>query len=51
MAPAAVINFAAESHVDRSLFTGIPFVMANTVGVQVLLEASRPYVQKRVKYL
>ncbi len=47
-APAAVINFAAESHVDRSLFTGIPFVMANTVGVQVLLEAARPLVQKGV---
>jgi dTDP-glucose 4,6-dehydratase len=44
--PTAVINFAAESHVDRSLFTGIPFVMANTVGVQVLLEAARPLVQK-----
>lgn len=44
--PVAVVNFAAESHVDRSLFTGIPFVMANTVGVQVLLEASRPRVQK-----
>jgi len=44
--PTAVVNFAAESHVDRSLFTGIPFVMANTVGVQVLLEASRPLVQK-----
>jgi dTDP-glucose 4,6-dehydratase len=41
-APAqAVINFAAESHVDRSLFTGVPFVRANTLGVQVLLEASR----------
>jgi len=42
--PAAIVNFAAESHVDRSLFTGIPFVMANTVGVQVLLEAARPLV-------
>ena len=37
----AVVNFAAESHVDRSLFTGVPFVLANTLGVQVLLEASR----------
>jgi dTDP-glucose 4,6-dehydratase len=44
--PTAIINFAAESHVDRSLFTGIPFVMANTVGVQVLLEAARPLVQR-----
>ena len=38
---AAVVNIAAESHVDRSLFTGIPFVRANTLGVQVLLEAAR----------
>lgn len=44
--PVAVVNFAAESHVDRSLFTGVPFVMANTVGVQVLLEASRAGAQK-----
>src|SRR6476661_4138696 len=44
--PAAIINFAAESHVDRSLFTGIPFVMANTLGVQVMLEAARGYIGK-----
>jgi dTDP-glucose 4,6-dehydratase len=37
----AVVNFAAESHVDRSLFTGVPFVKANTLGVQVMLETSR----------
>jgi dTDP-glucose 4,6-dehydratase len=46
--PTAVVNFAAESHVDRSLFTGVPFVMANTLGVQVLLEACRPLAQKGV---
>ena len=45
--PAAIINFAAESHVDRSLFTGVPFVMANTLGVQVLLEAARKLNLKR----
>ncbi|MCL2639601.1 MAG: dTDP-glucose 4,6-dehydratase [Phycisphaerales bacterium] len=39
--PTAIVNFAAESHVDRSLFTGVPFVMANTLGVQVLLEAAK----------
>jgi dTDP-glucose 4,6-dehydratase len=44
--PAAVINFAAESHVDRSLFTGVPFVMANTLGVQVLLETARAVLPK-----
>ena len=37
----AIVNFAAESHVDRSIFTGVPFVMANTLGVQVLLEAAK----------
>ena len=47
--PAAIVNFAAESHVDRSLFTGLPFVMANTVGVQVLLEAAKAFVGKGFK--
>jgi dTDP-glucose 4,6-dehydratase len=47
--PMAVVNFAAESHVDRSLFTGVPFVMANTLGVQVLLEACRTYLPKGLK--
>jgi dTDP-glucose 4,6-dehydratase len=46
--PTAVVNFAAESHVDRSLFTGMPFVLANTLGVQVLLEEGRKYVEKGV---
>jgi dTDP-glucose 4,6-dehydratase len=35
----AVINFAAESHVDRSLFGAKDFVQTNVVGVQVLLDA------------
>ena len=43
----AIINFAAESHVDRSLFTGLPFVRANTLGVQVLLEAARDHKVER----
>lgn len=47
--PVAVVNFAAESHVDRSLFTGVPFVMANTLGVQVMLEAARGYLGKNLK--
>ena len=28
----AIINFAAESHVDRSIFSGVPFVRGNTYG-------------------
>ena len=35
----AVINFAAESHVDRSIVGADDFVQTNIVGVQVLLEA------------
>jgi dTDP-glucose 4,6-dehydratase len=36
-----VINFAAESHVDRSLMSSEPFVRANVVGTQQLLDAAR----------
>ena len=35
----AVINFAAESHVDRSINGASDFVQTNIVGVQVLLDA------------
>ena len=34
----AVINFAAESHVDRSIVSASDFVQTNVVGVQVLLD-------------
>ncbi len=37
----AVINFAAESHVDRSLMSSEPFVRTNIVGTQELLDAAR----------
>jgi dTDP-glucose 4,6-dehydratase len=35
----AVVNFAAESHVDRSIAGAAEFVSANVMGVQVLLQA------------
>jgi dTDP-glucose 4,6-dehydratase len=35
----AVVNFAAESHVDRSIHGAADFVTTNAVGVQVLLDA------------
>jgi len=35
----AVINFAAESHVDRSIVSASDFVQTNVVGVQVLLDS------------
>ncbi|XGI82745.1 dTDP-glucose 4,6-dehydratase [Halorutilales archaeon Cl-col2-1] len=37
----AVVNFAAESHVDRSIDTAEPFVSTNVQGVQTLLDAAR----------
>lgn len=37
----AVINFAAESHVDRSILDSGPFIQTNVVGTQVLLDACR----------
>ena len=37
----AVVNFAAESHVDRSIERATPFVATNVLGVQELLDASR----------
>jgi len=36
-----VINFAAETHVDRSIQDAAPFLHSNVVGVHVLLEAAR----------
>lgn len=36
-----VINFAAESHVDKSIADPAVFVKTNVLGTQVLLEASR----------
>ncbi|GHH78975.1 dTDP-glucose 4,6-dehydratase [Streptomyces sulfonofaciens] len=37
----AVVHFAAESHVDRSLMNAQQFVMTNVVGTSTLLEACR----------
>jgi len=37
----AVINFAAESHVDRSIAGAANFVQTNIVGVQTLLDACK----------
>jgi len=39
----AVINFAAESHVDRSIHAPDDFVQTNVVGVHVLLDAARKH--------
>ncbi len=36
-----LVNFAAETHVDRSIEEAAPFVRTNVLGVQVLLDAAR----------
>jgi len=38
-----VVNFAAESHVDRSIAEPEPFLTTNVLGTQVLLEAARKF--------
>ena len=38
-----VVNFAAESHVDRSIMDASPFIQANIAGAQALLDAARKY--------
>lgn len=37
----AVVHFAAESHVDRSILGPMPFVRTNVIGTTTLLEAAR----------
>ena len=45
--PSVVINFAAESHVDRSIIDPSPFIKTNVIGAQVLLEAARQHQVER----
>jgi dTDP-glucose 4,6-dehydratase len=42
----AIINFAAESHVDRSIASADEFIRTNVLGTQVLLDAAR---ERRVR--
>jgi dTDP-glucose 4,6-dehydratase len=39
----AIVNFAAESHVDRSIHESIDFIETNIVGTYNLLESARGY--------
>jgi len=44
--PRAIVHFAAESHVDRSIHAPGEFVQSNVVGTWVLLEETRVYLEK-----
>ena len=46
----AVVNFAAESHVDRSIDGPEPFVQTNVVGTLRLLEAFKAYYNFQSEY-
>jgi len=45
--PDIIVNFAAETHVDRSIDDSEPFLRSNYLGVGVLLDASLKYGIKR----
>ena len=44
--PSAIVHFAAESHVDRSILGPEDFIQTNVVGTFRLLEAARAYFSK-----
>ena len=45
--PDAIVHFAAESHVDRSIDSAAEFVRTNVLGTQALLDAARGYWRER----
>ncbi len=47
----AIVHFAAESHVDRSIADPSPFVQTNIVGTSVLLESARIHGGKRFHHI
>lgn len=47
----AIVHFAAESHVDRSIKDAASFVRTNVIGTQVLLEAAKNNGNKRFHHV
>lgn len=45
--PVVLVNFAAQTHVDRSIIDAKPFIKTNIEGTQVLLDAARKYKIKK----
>ena len=43
-----LVHFAAESHVDRSIRNGFPFIESNVLGTYLLLEAARSNLALRI---
>jgi dTDP-glucose 4,6-dehydratase len=49
--PWALVNFAAESHVDRSILDSGPFLRTNVDGVRTLLDAARRFPVERFLHI
>jgi dTDP-glucose 4,6-dehydratase len=47
----AVVHFAAETHVDRSIMDPLPFIHSNVVGTYTLLESAKKYHVKRFHHI
>ena len=47
----AIVHFAAESHVDRSVMNSVDFVRTNVTGTHVLLEAAKEHGNKRFHHI
>jgi dTDP-glucose 4,6-dehydratase len=47
--PDAIVHFAAESHVDRSIDGPMAFVETNIIGTATLLNASKNYLEARIQ--
>jgi dTDP-glucose 4,6-dehydratase len=47
----AIINFAAESHVDRSIHNPEEFIMTNIIGTYTLLESALKHGKKRFHHI
>ncbi|MDX2064834.1 MAG: dTDP-glucose 4,6-dehydratase [Fimbriimonadaceae bacterium] len=49
--PDAIVNFAAESHNDRSLDTASSFLVSNAIGVETLLNAVKTHGLSRIVHV
>ena len=46
-----IVNFAAETHVDRSIKNAVPFIHSNILGVQALIEVMRQHPAVRLLHV
>ncbi|TSC59202.1 MAG: dTDP-glucose 4,6-dehydratase [Candidatus Peregrinibacteria bacterium Greene0416_19] len=46
-----IVNFAAETHVDRSIKNAVPFIHTNILGVQSLIEVCRAHPEVRLLHI